>query len=522
MDEMRIDEKEMEKQDNTDFEVNAETGELVGISFWKYREHPEQISAEACEAVARELVGQFADVSRYTLETEETELTFIFTYTYCIDGIKTNDSYRVAVSKDGEIASFYCYGGGSFSGEKLTVPQEDFEAQLALLLSEGEKAVEEKIGRIYEDFHEVYPDPKASYEYTMEPEWQKLVILPDNTLGMYYQANVTVRIPLEDRYTRSFGSVLQFVVKCQPSDLPMPQSGAVQLAETVIPEGASDGVRMSARRLNLLHASFGEQYPSEYSDWNAELYYYGYNDSAAEKRSAYLDGSSYYGNYQESLFLREQERQIDCYSLFEMDLAFDGDTEVPVSMQINFLESGTAAAEKIRAKADAVAGEVGDLSQWSVREGQAGGCHRFLYYRWLPEERKLEWMLVHVTTAATLNSFFRGELVLPEENTEQYINSALALLSEEAHRLFAQKRNEIYDILVDGIRKDRQAMNYANEPVAEAADFQCQCVIDSMYMTVLPDDTLGLAYITRMRISDNYRQIEPRYVGILVKCENAP
>lgn len=252
--------------DGGSFEVHSETGRLVSISIWTDSGEAQKKKTEAeCEAIAQELVSQYADLSQYTLETTPNERNYIFEYIRYMDGLKTNDRYYIVVSTAGEITNFSCCGGGSFSAEQLPLPQEALVQQLEFLQSEqAENALTEKIETIYENFHEVYPDPEASYEYIIEPQY--LVVLPDDTLGMYYQVDVEVQVPMENGHTMGCGSTVQLVVKCQPSDLPMPESDPPEYMPAQVATGKDNatGLSLEAYRLSQLVVNYEKYYCNEY------------------------------------------------------------------------------------------------------------------------------------------------------------------------------------------------------------------------------------------------------------------
>ena len=509
------------RTDTESFEVNSQTGQLVSISLHSaLEETQEEKTEEECEAIARELMVQYADANQYTLETATIESAYIFTYVRYIDGLKTNDSYHIAVSKTGRIKNFSCFGGGSFSTEQLSLTQEAFTQQLAFLQSEpGQHAVVEKTETIYADFHTVYPDPKAFYEYVIKPQY--LVVLPDGTLGMYYHVDVDVEVPKENNLTMTCGSTLQLVVKCQPSDLPMPESDPPENMPAQIATGkdAATGVSLSAYRLSPLSVNYEQIYGDEYKLLPEDTYAQQYNQEALKEVFAnpYPYYGGFTGQYTHSLQFPQENRLLNCYNDGFHSFSVDAETGELMAVQSSEWHAGQETVESCRDKADGIAGKFGDLSQWEQSRSAVGELYRYVYYRYVPEEQICHWITVTLDSDRGLYSFFRGSLALPEGTENTYLPQVQALLSDQGYALFTEKQKEATDIMTENILLEAESLNYDNAPLPAREEFYTNCAIYSMDLLILPDGSLGALYNTYLQIcSEN--SVYSNQVNFLIKC----
>lgn len=510
--------------ENGIFYVNSETEQVVFFQLFGKSENGTLTESE-CEAIAREFVSQYADLSQYTLEVSSkydyyASKYYTFEYARYLDGVKTNDSYCVDVSTSGKIRYFLSYGGGSFSDEQLSLTGKTLARQLELLQSEqAQTALIGKIETIFKDFHTVYPDPEAIYKYAIQPQY--LVILPDDTLGMYYRVVAEARVPTESGSTNVTSAVLQLVVKCQPSDLPMPESDPPENMPARIATGkdVATGVSLEAYRLTQLVVDGTQYYSDEYGFMPEGTFQRVSNQdiSVLTRPNPFSYDSDSTGWYSGSWKFPQEDRMIDVYNNDDWSISMDSKTGELMAVQCTHRHAGQETVESCRDKADSIAGEFGDLSQWEQSRSAVGDLYRYVYYRYVPEEQVCHWMAVTLDSAGGLYSFFRGSLALPEGTEGTYLPQMQALLSDQAYALFAEKQQEAADILIDYSLAIYARINYKNTPLPAREAFRKSCAVFSMNLLVLPDGTLGALYITDTAVTRNdYTNSDG--INFLVKC----
>lgn len=201
---------------NGEFAVNSVTGELVwfALSTSEAREQGD-LTAEECLDVANAFAGLFADVSEYTLTVTPGKSLHSYTYRKNIGDIETGEFFIVSVSTAGKARTFGSSMLGAFTSETsvLTTKNLNFEQSIDLLSSDQAEAVlGEKINTIYADLDKAYLNPDVSYLYEIKES--KLVILPDDTLGMLYTVEIDVSRPGEKGTVHSL-SLTQILIRSE-------------------------------------------------------------------------------------------------------------------------------------------------------------------------------------------------------------------------------------------------------------------------------------------------------------------
>lgn len=158
--------------EEADFGINAETGELVYLSF--DRPLPENGTAdeEYCRKVADELADDYINLKRYKVDSSVSETgAELFTFDYYIEkgGYKTADALRITVDGEGNIKYFRKYLLGSFEN-------------VLYVKKPNEKRVEKAFDELFSEAREAYP--QSWYEW--EEDEVMLIKTPDGKTAYLY------------------------------------------------------------------------------------------------------------------------------------------------------------------------------------------------------------------------------------------------------------------------------------------------------------------------------------------------
>lgn len=207
------------EMENGDFSVHPETGELESFDL-DDRQYGE-MTAEDCLEIAEEAARQIADISEYTLTVEPGKTLHWYTFTRYIGDVKTAERISIGVSTAGLVRRFESTQLGAFDvnyAASATLSTSAAQSIEALFSEQADAVLEEKINMMYAGLDEAYPDsdPTLSYEVTES----RLVMLPDNTLGVLQTVETDVTTTVENGYIQHNQSLFYILVKCeQPSDV---------------------------------------------------------------------------------------------------------------------------------------------------------------------------------------------------------------------------------------------------------------------------------------------------------------
>ena len=158
--------------DEADFEINAETGELVFIEF--KRDLPENwtVDEEYCREVADNLANDYINLKRYKVDStvgEAGSKLLIFDYYIEKSGYKTADTLRILVDGNGNIKYFRKYMLGSF-------------VNVLYVKKPNEKRVEKAFDELFLEAREAYP--QSWHEW--EEDTVTLIKTPDGKIAYLY------------------------------------------------------------------------------------------------------------------------------------------------------------------------------------------------------------------------------------------------------------------------------------------------------------------------------------------------
>lgn len=160
------------KGDEADFEINAETGELVYLSFNRLLPENSTADEEYCRKVADELADDYINLKRYKVDLSVSETgAELFTFDYYIEkgGYKTADALRISVDGEGNIKNFRKYMLGSFEN-------------VLYVKKPNEKRVEKAFDELFSEAREAYP--QSWYEW--EEDTVTLIKTPDGKIAYLY------------------------------------------------------------------------------------------------------------------------------------------------------------------------------------------------------------------------------------------------------------------------------------------------------------------------------------------------
>lgn len=164
------------KNEEAKFTINAETGKLKSIDFYREYELSSTVDIEYCQKLAESVISQYINIDDYELEIEETpyysNYLALFRYTKIVSGYLTSDYAMISIDGNGNISSFGLGEIDAFSvKDKINVDRNVIE-----------DAVKTKVALICGD------DNEFSYEIN----YINLFITPEKEYAFVCDVSITI------------------------------------------------------------------------------------------------------------------------------------------------------------------------------------------------------------------------------------------------------------------------------------------------------------------------------------------
>ena len=192
VDEYKIPGKSME------FEVYHDTGELVGFA-WGTVSEPEsgkKYSEEECVQIAKDLAGDYIDVSQYTISIRHRYDVYEVEFTKYIEDYETGDCTNVTVQENGNIVGFYSFLRGKVNKDDL--PEFDMEKVRRTV----NHALDKKCAKA----------KKVYTSVTYENYSDVIIVLNNSKYAIYCTVSVNCNNKLDGEIQEERGELLSFVV----------------------------------------------------------------------------------------------------------------------------------------------------------------------------------------------------------------------------------------------------------------------------------------------------------------------